>query len=213
MPEVEFKSGKLTLEGYLELPGGAGPFPACIVCHPHSLYGGEMHNNVVMGVCSHLVKSQIAALRFNFRGVGRSQGEFGEGIGEQEDAIAALEFLLQRDEIDAERIALAGYSFGAFVGLAALNGNDNIKALVGISPPLTLFEFSYLKNCTKPKLLIIGDMDQFTPLKVFKEFYEKIPEPKDKRIIEGADHFHWGYENEVGQVVADFLKKTFKNIP
>ncbi len=208
MPAVEFKCGELTLEGYLELPEGDDPFPASIVCHPHSLYGGEMHNNVVMGVCIHLVKNQIAALRFNFRGVGSSEGEFGEGIKEQDDTRAALKFLLQRDEIDHKRIALTGYSFGAFAGLAALNNNENIKALVGISPPLLLFEFNYLKNCTKPKLLTIGDMDQFTPEKEFKDFYEELPEPKEKRILQGADHFFWGYENELGKIVTEFLQKT-----
>lgn len=208
MPAVEFKCGELTLEGYLELPEGAGPFPASIVCHPHSLYGGEMHNNVVMGVCINLVENQIAALRFNFRGVGNSEGEFGEGIKEQDDTKAALEFLLQRDEIDHKKIALTGYSFGAFVGLAALNNNENIKTLVGISPPLLLFEFNYLKNCTKPKLLIIGDMDQFTPENEFKDFYEDLPVPKEKRILKGADHFYWDYENELGKIVAEFLQKT-----
>jgi len=208
MPAVEFKSGELTLEGYLELPEGSGPFPASIVCHPHSLYGGSMHNNVVMGVCTHLVRSGVAALRFNFRGVGRSEGQFGEGIKEQDDARAALDFLLKRDEIDGERIALTGYSFGAFVGLAALSESDNIKALVAISPPLTLFEFDYLKSCTKPKIMLIGDMDQFTPETVFNDFYSELPEPKEKRILQGADHFYWGYEDEVGKTVAEFLLKT-----
>ncbi|MEM2144212.1 MAG: alpha/beta hydrolase [Candidatus Jordarchaeaceae archaeon] len=208
MPAVEFKSGKLALEGYLELPKGDGPFPASIVCHPHSLYGGEMHNNVVMGVCINLVKNNIAALRFNFRGVGRSEGGFGDGIKEQEDVKAALDFLLQREEIDPNRIALTGYSFGAFVGLAALHNNQKIKVLVGISPPLKLFEFNYLKTCTKPKLLIIGDMDQFTSEKIFKDFFEELPPPKEKRIIQGADHFYLGYENQVGKITADFLKET-----
>lgn len=210
MPEVEFKSGELTLEGYLELPKGNAPFPASIVCHPHSLYGGEMHNNVVIGVCTNLVKNQIAALRFNFRGVGRSEGEYGDGIKEQEDTKAALEFLLQRKEIAANRITLTGYSFGAYVGLAALHNNEKIKALIGISPPLKLFEFNYLKTCKKPKLLIIGDIDQFTPEKMFKNFYEELPQPKEKRILQGADHFYWGYENEVGKITAQFLQKTLQ---
>jgi hypothetical protein len=151
-------------------------------------------------------------LRFNFRGVGRSEGEYGDGIKEQEDTRAALEFLLQRDEIDPNRIALTGYSFGAFVGLAALHNNEKIKALVGVSPPLTLFEFNYLKTSTKPKLLIIGDMDQYTPEKVFNNFYEKLAEPKEKRILQGVDHFYGGYENEVGRITAEFLQKTLQEI-
>ncbi|MEM3526032.1 MAG: alpha/beta hydrolase [Candidatus Jordarchaeaceae archaeon] len=210
MPAVEFKSGKLTLEGYLELPKGDGPFPASIVCHPHSLYGGEMHNNVVMAVCTNLVRNKIAALRFNFRGVGRSEGEFGNGIKEQDDTKAALDFLLQRGEIDANRIALTGYSFGAFVGLAALHNNPKVKALVGISPPLNLFEFNYLKTCKKPKLLLMGSMDQFTSEAAFNNFYEELPPPKEKRILKGADHFYWGYENEVGKIIVEFLQKTLR---
>lgn len=110
---VEFKSDSLTLEGVLATPDGAGPFPAVIVCHPHPLYGGSMDNNVVDGLCAGLARQSLASLKFNFRGVGGSQGSFAHGAGEQRDVSAALAYITTVHEIDTGRIGLAGYSAGA----------------------------------------------------------------------------------------------------
>ena len=123
---LEFKSGGLSLEGVLALPGGTGPFPAVIVCHPHSLYGGSMSNSVVVAICQALARQSIAALRFNFRGVGRSGGNYGGGIDEQEDVRAALALVPSTSEIDPKKIGLAGYSFGAGV-----NGLNLVNVPVG----------------------------------------------------------------------------------
>ena len=115
---ISFPAGDITLEGVWHLPESSGPLPAVIVCHPHSLYGGNMSNNIVFGVCQALALNEIAALRFNFRGVGKSGGEFGGGAAEQEDVRAALDLVLSTPNIDPERIGLAGYSFGGGVALA-----------------------------------------------------------------------------------------------
>lgn len=112
---VTLQAGGLLLEGCLELPQGTGPVPGVVLCHPHPLYGGDMENNVIVAVGRALVRSGLAALRFNFRGVGRSQGEFAGGVGEQEDARAALSFLATRPEIDPARLGIAGYSFGGWL--------------------------------------------------------------------------------------------------
>jgi alpha/beta superfamily hydrolase len=114
---VRFSASGVVLEGIFERPKGEAPFPAVAVCHPHPLYGGDMHNNVVSVICQALAQESIATLRFNFRGVGRSEGSHEEGIGEQDDVSAALDFLESREGIDRGRIGLAGYSFGTKVAM------------------------------------------------------------------------------------------------
>ena len=119
MPEeaIQFPSGELQLEGVLHLPLGEGPFPGVVVCHPHSLYGGSMSNNVVLALCRALTENSIVALRFNFRGVGRSTGSFADGLGEQEDVEAAITYVSTLAQVSSDQIGLAGYSFGAAVSL------------------------------------------------------------------------------------------------
>jgi alpha/beta superfamily hydrolase len=115
---VRFPSGELTLVGVLHRPQGTG-LPAVAVCHPHPLYGGDMENNVVVSLCGALADAGVAALRFNFRGVGGSGGSHGGGIGERQDALAALDFLAGVAGVDGGGLGLAGYSFGALVALGA----------------------------------------------------------------------------------------------
>ena len=98
---VKFHCDELSLEGILDVPGGIGPFPAVIVCHPHPLYGGSMDNNVVDSICEALAQASLISLKFNFRGVGRSEGEFSQGIGEQEDVAAAISFITTVKEVDS----------------------------------------------------------------------------------------------------------------
>ncbi|HWP99559.1 MAG TPA: CocE/NonD family hydrolase [Vicinamibacterales bacterium] len=126
-------SADLELEGRLHLPDGAGPFAGVVVCHPHPQYGGDMRNNVVMTVCAALTAGGFAALRFNFRGVGRSGGAFDGGRGEGLDAAAAVSHLAALPTIDATRMGLAGYSFGALAALAAADAR--LRALALIAPP------------------------------------------------------------------------------
>ena len=203
---VTFASDELFLEGIIGVPEGGGPFPAAVVCHPHPLYGGDMYNNVVSVVSVYLVQASVVAFRFNFRGVGGSHGEFGQGVGEQDDVRAAVAYLSSLDYVDAERIGFAGYSAGAGFGVPAACADDGVKALSAISPPLSMFDFSSLFKCRKPKLMISGSRDDFTPAGQFTEFCGKLPEPKESGIVEGADHFWLGYEGEAGDRVAAFLK-------
>src|SRR5690606_755555 len=115
---IAFTSEGLSLEGILHQPVSA-PFPAAAVCHPHPLYGGDMNNYVVVAVCQALADAGIASLRFNYRGVGDSEGEYGDGLGERTDAAAALAYLRQLAQADQDRMGIVGYSFGATVALAA----------------------------------------------------------------------------------------------
>jgi alpha/beta superfamily hydrolase len=205
---VKFPPGEFFLEGILAIPEGAGPFPAVIVCHPHPLYGGSMDNNVVYILSEALAQASLASFKFNFRGVGGSQGEFGQGIGEQEDVEAAISFISTVKKVDSKRIGLAGYSAGAGFALPVGFKDAQIKALAAVSPPLTMFDFDFLKDCPKPKLFISGGRDNFTPADQFLEFCQNLPEPKECQSIEGADHFWWGYESSLAAKVTAFFTKV-----
>ena len=134
---ARFPCGDITLEGEWHFPQGNGPFPAVVVCHPHPLFGGDMLNNVVVAICQALSRQSIAAFRFNFRGVGNSGGAFGRGIAEQEDVKAALAFVLSNPDIDAGRIGLVGYSFGASVALPVALQDERLGLLALVSPALS----------------------------------------------------------------------------
>jgi alpha/beta superfamily hydrolase len=205
---VSFPSDNLILKGILAIPEGAGPFPAVIVCHPHPLYGGSMDNNVVHSLCETLTQASLASFKFNFRGVGGSQGEYGQGIGEQEDVKAAISFISTVKEVDSERIGLAGYSAGAGFALPVGVNDARIKALAAISPPLSMFNFDFLRDCAKPKLLISGNRDDFTPTDQFLEFCQNVSEPKECESIQGANHFWWGYESGLAAKVTAFFIKV-----
>ena len=205
---VSFPSGGLVLEGILAISEGAGPFPAVIVCHPHPLYGGSMDNNVVNSLSETLTQASLASFKFNFRGVGGSQGEFGQGIGEREDVEAAISFVSTVKGVDSKRIGLAGYSAGAGFALPVGFNDDRIKVLAAVSPPIPMFDFDFLKICPKPKLLISGSRDDLIPINQFLEFCQSLPEPKECESIEGADHFWWGYESILSAKVTAFFTKV-----
>jgi alpha/beta superfamily hydrolase len=205
---IIFPSGGLSLEGILTIPEGSGPFPAVIVCHPHPLYGGSMDNNVVYSLCETFTQASLVSFKFNFRGVGGSQGESGQGTGEQEDVKAAITFISTVKEVDSKRIGLAGYSAGAGFAFPVGSSDARIKAIAAVSPPLPMFDFNFLKGCLKPKLLISGSRDSFISTTQFLEFCQGLPEPKECESIEGADHFWWGYESGLAAKVVAFFTKV-----
>lgn len=167
-----------------------------------------MSNNVVAAICQALTLESIVSLRFNFRGVGRSQGAFGGGIGEQDDVKAALSFVSSLERVIPERIGLAGYSFGAQVALPVAVDNTIVQAVALVSPPLSSPDWEKLETCRKPKLLLYGSGDQF----VFGEETSRpalgLPEPKQFEVIPKADHFWWGQEQEMASKVVSFFART-----
>ena len=199
---VVFPCHDIQLEGELHLPEGKGLFSAVIVCHPHPLYGGDMDNNVVTAVCFALVKSSIAALRFNFRGVGNSGGSHGDGIGEQDDVKAALDLLSTLKEIDSQRIGLAGYSFGGMVAASVAINDNRVKQLALISPALNESGWMQLKKYALPKLMLIGEADTSVP---FRPFQRLFGDAKQYQIIAGADHFCFGFEEQLSGKIAHFF--------
>ncbi len=206
--KVAFRSGPLQLEGIVYLPEKTGRLPAVVVCHPHPQYGGSMDNNVVDSISDSLIAADIIAFKFNFRGVGESQGSFDNGRGETDDVRAAIVYLSNHEKADPARLGLAGYSAGSAWGLTAACGDERIKALAAISPPISMFNFDCLSSCTKPKLMISGNDDQLIPSTPFLSFCRHLPEPQECYLIEGADHIWQGYEKGLGEKVGAFFKSN-----
>ncbi len=198
--DIAFPAGSLALEGVLHFPQ-ALPAPAAVVCHPHPAYGGDMHSYVVEGICDALTSAGIAALRFNFRGVGRSEGRHEGGQGEREDVRAALEWLRSQPEVERNRLALAGYSFGALV--AAASGGF-IRALALVSPPAADLSLEAVAAHT-PVLVVTGEDDFVAPPPLLREAIGLRP-GVELRVLEGEDHF-WGRRlDEVASLVAEFVR-------
>jgi alpha/beta superfamily hydrolase len=203
--QITFPSGKLKLEGLYYGIEANGLKPAVVVCHPHPLYGGSMHNNVTYAIADALVKSGIAALLFNFRGVGRSQGSYGGGIAEQEDVRAALDWLGQGKGVNAERLGLAGYSFGAGVAFPVGCSDARVRAIALVSPYFESSPGSLLKGCLKPKIILGGSEDDMVPAQDVETYGREAAEPKKCEMIKGPDHFWGGYERLMAEKVAGFF--------
>jgi uncharacterized protein len=188
---------------------------AALICHPHPLFGGTLHNKVVFHAMKALNSFGFPALRFNFRGAGLSNGEHDNGAGEVEDVRTALNWL------DAEfhlPIVFAGFSFGAAVGLKAAASDARVPRLIGLGVPAIpvaagneaprVYTFDFLCDCTKPKLFVSGARDQFGPTAKLKELVASVPEPKKLVIIEGADHFFEGRLREMREAVESWVRET-----
>jgi alpha/beta superfamily hydrolase len=186
----------------LHLPSGA-PRAAAVVCHPHPQYGGDMDNDVVMAIVDALVRSDVAALRFNFGGVGASEGRSsGQGIEEQCDVGAAEAALAAHVPADTPR-AIVGYSFGAWVGTQAAVGLPRVSRVVAVGPPLAFFEFDFVGRLRARLDVVVGDRDQYCPRAALDRL--TAAHPVGTAILVGADHFFVGFERAVGDAVAQFV--------
>jgi alpha/beta superfamily hydrolase len=200
---VTFQVGDITLEGLWWMPPNP-PAVGVVLCHPHPLYGGDMYNNVVTALTEALQQAGIMTLRFNFRGVGQSGGTHGEGQAEIEDVQAAVAYLVSRQRVAT--VAVAGYSFGAMVGLRAASTDDRVHTLIGVALPVGRRDASFLTTARKPLLLISGDRDPISPLAALQELVAKLAEPKQLVTVAGADHFFAGQERDVVQAALAFVQ-------
>jgi uncharacterized protein len=183
---------------------------AALVCHPHPVFGGTMHNKVVFHAMKALNSFGFPALRFNFRGTGLSHGEHDHGHGEVDDVHAALNWLDREFQLP---LIFAGFSFGAAVGLNAACADDRVKALIGLGTPVApvderSYEFSFLRSCDKPKLFVSGSRDQFGPRAKLEELVSSLQEPKKLVIIESADHFFEGRLREMREGIEVWVKES-----
>lgn len=190
------------IEAILKEPNGPVR-RAAIVCHPHPLFGGTMHNKVVFRIARAFQDSGFSVLRFNFRGVGQSMGEHDDGIGEQDDLRAAIEFV--EEKYSKPEIWLAGFSFGSVVMLRAASCDARVKAIVAAGVPVSKYDLSTIGSCNKPKLFVQGSLDQFGSADDLRRMFASLDEPKQLKIIEGADHFFEGHLSELTEAVSSFV--------
>ena len=200
---VSLKVGAdLSLEARLALP--ASPTAGVVICHPHPLYGGDMDNPVVVRAQEVCAGLGLATLRFNFRGVGASGGVHAGGVGEQDDALAALDTLAK--SIAGGVLAIAGYSFGARIA-AQVGGRDGrIGGMALIAPPLAMYDFGFLEDKHLPTLVVAGTQDQYCPPDDFARFTAARPW-MTATIVEGADHFFLGKLFPLGEAVAAWARR------
>lgn len=205
--DIRFKSGDVTLEGVLHLPDGDGKFPGVVICHPHPRYGGGMGNNVVLALAHSICESGIAVLRFNFQGVGESEGTFGQGPAELGNAVDAVDYLALHERTKTTRVGIAGYSFGAWVALEASAESNAIQAVASIACPLRAYTSMGVDELLQPKLLVCGEFDHDFPVEHFKFLSRRFMEPKQVEVKYGADHFFAGYEEDLGEMTAKFFSQ------
>ena len=179
------------------------PHHVALVCHPHPLYGGTMHNKVVFRAAKAALLLGLPTLRFNFRGVGKSVGTFTGGAGEQEDVRAALDYLAAH--FPGLPVCLMGFSFGSWVGLAVGATDSRVSTLVGLGVPVNILNFDFLHGVRKPKLILQGTRDEFGPVLQVSELYDSLAEPKQIHWVQGADHFFAGKLDEVQEALSQFL--------
>lgn len=197
------------LEALLDSPSGKVR-AAAVFAHPHPQHGGTMHTKVVYQGAKALARIGCAVLRFNFRGVGRSEGAFDAGSGEMEDFRAALDYMAAR--FPDSRLWSAGFSFGSWVALETGAVDDRVTVLIGISPPVVTsvsgqdYSFPNTLASTKPKFFVQGEADEVCPLEGMWAFYGKLQEPKELVVIDGADHLYDGKTQEVGEALEDLLR-------
>lgn len=189
--------------------GAAHATHAALVCHPHPLFGGTLHNKVVFHAMKALNSFGFPVLRFNFRGTGLSEGEHDHGRGEMDDMRTALDWLDREFHVP---LLFAGFSFGAAVGLPVACADARVKAVIGLGIPVApiderAYDFSLLQTCSKPKLLISGARDQFGSRAVLQRVADSMSEPRKLVLIEGGDHFFEGRLRELRETIERWVKE------
>ena len=185
--------------------------PIAIVLHPHPLHGGNMNNRVVFIMFNNFVERGFSVLRFNFRGVGRSQGAFDNGVGELSDAAYAFDWMQQFNS-NSPFCWIGGYSFGALISMQLMMRRPEIEGFVSISPPAGTEDFSFLAPCPSSGLIIHGDKDTHIPLDAVKKLAQKLDGQKNisvnLSIVKGADHFYKDNMDNLSKEVASYLEKS-----
>jgi alpha/beta superfamily hydrolase len=196
------------LEAILWTPSAAAQPPlAALVCHPHPLFGGTMHNKVIYQAAKSLDALGLPVLRFNFRGAGLSAGVHGRGRGEEGDVRAALDFLAK--EFPGAPLLLAGFSFGSWVGLRVGCADQRVSHLIGLGIPVNNTDFSFLADCAKPKLFVQGSNDEHGAIEKVKALVPSFGGENRLVVVDGVDHFFTGKLNELNQAITDWVAEQF----
>jgi len=210
MPEVIFNGPEGRLEGryhHAKRPNA----PVALLLHPHPQYGGTMNNKVVYTLYQTFVRRGFSTLRFNFRGVGRSQGRFDNGQGELSDAASALDWM-QAHNPNTTACWIAGFSFGAWVGMQLMMRRPEIRGFISVAPPASLHDFSFLAPCPASGMILHGDKDEVIPQASVDKLAQKLQKQKnikiDYRVIAGSDHFFQDHIDDLNKHVNDYLDKA-----
>ena len=183
---------------------------AALVCHPHPLFGGTIHNKVVYHAMKTLSGFGLPVLRFNFRGAGLSEGAHDHGRGEVDDVRAALDWLDQEFHLP---IIFCGFSFGATTGLRAACSDDRVPGMISLGTPVSVegraYTYQFLQDCIKPKLFISGSRDQYSPETNLREMFAMLAEPKELVLVDGGDHFFEGHLSEMQSAIRDWVTRIF----
>jgi len=174
-----------------------------VITHPHPLYGGDMYNLVVETMVHVYQIKGYSTLKFNFRGIGKSQGSYDNGVGEQEDVLAAIAFLF---EMGINQIDLAGYSFGAWVNALTIINEPQLENMVMVSPPVAFIDFGPVSDLGSLRLIVTGSRDDMAPPDLIKKFYPAWNAEAQLEVINGADHFYMGYLDKLEAVFAMYLE-------
>ena len=193
--KVCFRSGDFELEGLFE---NGRTTRGVVITHPHPLYGGDMHNPVVDAMCRAYRIKGVATLRFNFRGTGESEGQHDNGVGEQDDVLAALSFLT---ESGFQPVDLAGYSFGAWVNALMLQREGRSENLVMVSPPVAFVDFASIGRLPGLRLVVTGSRDEIAPPGVIRQMLTTWNLSAHFDIIDGSDHFYNRHTRQLEDVL------------
>ena len=210
MPDVIINGPDGRLEGRYQYSRTPNP-PIALMLHPNPQHGGTMNNKVVYTLYQAFARRGFAVLRFNFRGVGRSQGGFDRGEGELSDAAAALDWLQSFNE-NASACWIAGFSFGAWIGMQLLMRRPEIAGFISVAPPANMYDFTFLAPCPSSGMVIHGDQDEIVPQASVVKLVEKLNSQRnleiDYRIIPGADHLFYDHLEKLGHHIDDYLAKV-----
>jgi alpha/beta superfamily hydrolase len=198
----------ILLEGMLHVPApsASSSFPAVILCHPQPA-SSNMNDELILSLAQELAKNGFLALRFNFRGAGRSQGEQTDGRFEPLDIAGAVEFILQQKECKREKLALVGHAFGAFIALTYAPYDPRIRTVVAISLPLFRLGKGFGGKFERPKLFVTGEFDEVCPRHKLEPLVAALPGGKGIKIVTGARHLMRGYEREATGAILTYLKR------
>jgi hypothetical protein len=207
MPDVIMNGPEGRLEGRYQ-HGTVPNAPIALMLHPHPQHGGTMNNKVIYAAYHAFARKGFSVLRFNFRGVGRSQGRFDRGEGELSDAASALDWL-QGYNANASACWIAGFSFGAWIGMQLLMRRPEISGFISIAPPANLYDFTFLAPCPASGLVLQGDVDDVVPAEAVGKLVHKLSNQRDididYRLIPGANHFFHDRLDELTAELDEFI--------
>lgn len=215
MPDITFNGPAGRIEGkYFQAKDPRAPI--AVVMHPHPLHGGTMNTKVTYRIYEAFAKCGFSVLRFNFRGVGNSQGEYDNGVGELSDAAAALDWL-HAQHPSTSGIWIAGFSFGSWITLQLLMRRPDVHRFLAVSPPAGMYDFSFLSPCPASGFVVVGDNDEITPSTDIENLLKKTARQKDVKIhyskILGADHFYTEQQEELAQKLTQYIMANLENEP